>query len=174
MGMNIGSGGGVATLTILHDGHPLLRESLAETPVAELDDPIGIAEAMERTMVEADGFGLAANQVGLRVRAFAIHLRSGEVMTMFNPRLTPIDGESDLGEEGCLSFPGLYLKVRRLRRVRVQYEKARGQSASMDLDGIDAVCAQHEVDHLDGRVFTSRVSSLVLRMARRRLEKKGR
>lgn len=125
-------------------------------------------------MKAADGIGLAANQVGLPLRAFSIRLQSGLIATLFNPEIRDADDEVVKGEEGCLSFPGLKLEVRRSSRVDVIAQDPDGRTVSMSLRGVDAICAQHEIDHLDGIVFTTRVSRLALQMARRRLSKEER
>lgn len=159
-------------LAILHDGHPLLAQRMPEVPVERIvSEGEGIAAMLEATMLDADGLGLAANQVGLPLRAFCMRLHGQGVETMFNPVITSQEHETATGEEGCLSFPGLILKVRRPRGVDLSYIDRHGAGRSIRLEGLEAVCAQHEIDHLDGVSFTGRVSRLTLQMARRRLEK---
>lgn len=164
-------------LPLLPDTHPALRRALPDTDLP-LTDPAAardVAAALEISMHAAEGIGLAANQVGLDVRAFAMETRDGRTMTLFNPRIDEVGQEPvRRSEEGCLSFPGLLLEVERRPDVIVSWTDAGGLRHQERMRGLDAVCAQHEIDHLDGIVFTSRVSRLVLDHARRRLAKERR
>lgn len=145
---------------------PLLR---TPSPVAEPTKTL--AEVLERRMAELNGLGLSAVQIGVMARAFS--LRSEPVSTFFNPRIVDVSEEQVLLEEGCLSFPGLILKVRRPRIIKARFQLVDGQYRTMKFDGMTARIVQHEIDHLDGITFCQRVSRLKLEMAVRRANKLG-
>lgn len=117
-----------------------------------------LAEAMDRM----GGLGLSANQVGLDVRCFVMKTADMGTMAFFNPELTRISQETDLLKEGCLSFPDIYLMIKRSKVVEMKYFDSDGEEHSITLDGIGARCVQHEIDHLNGIVFLQRASKLKL------------
>ena len=130
---------------------------------------------MVQLMIENNGIGLAGNQVGLLKRVFAIHLKNQVPFCMFNPYI--INGDNDMvaDEEGCLSFPDLFLKVSRHNNITVGYLDRLGNKCIINLSGIDSRCFQHELDHLDGVCFTEHISPLKLALAKKKLlKKKGR
>lgn len=165
-----------AVLPLLPDTHPALRRVVPEIGPARFGaETETVADTLQRSMHAAEGIGLAANQVGLDIRAFAMARRDGTTLTLFNPCIVEKGPEPPrTGEEGCLSFPGLVLGVDRHPAVRVRWQDPSGGQHEEWMEGIDAICAQHEIDHLDGIVFTTRVSRLVLERARRRLAKERR
>jgi peptide deformylase len=138
-------------------------------------DALPTARAMATTMIEAmrhhQGIGLAANQVGIEERVFAMETTTGSIC-LFNPTVTWLSAESDKMEEGCLTFEGLELTISRPKECQVRYTDAEGQTQVLDLKGIEARCALHEMDHLDGIVFTGRVSKLKLQMAKKKALKR--
>ncbi len=122
------------------------------------------AEVLDRlweTLDSQDGVGLAAPQIGLAVRALVVRTpvdRGRAVrLEMINPRVVRTDGPRDWFEEGCLSFPGLYMRVRRPRRVTVAYHDRSGTERTFQDDGLPARVVLHEIDHLDGILFIDRV-----------------
>jgi peptide deformylase len=134
------------------------------------------AEALEvdmvQLMIESGGIGLAANQVGLLKRVFAIHLKDQVPFCMFNPYILYGDNDLVLADEGCLSFPELFLKVPRHKNITAMYVDRQGNKRIIELTGIDARCFQHELDHLDGVCFIEHISPLKLALAKKKLLKK--
>ena len=128
------------------------------------EDPKEIEKNMAEAMDKFGGLGLSANQVGLPYRMFVMRTQDG-TQAFFNPVLTKISQETDLLKEGCLSFPDIYLMIKRSKVVEMQYQDADGEEHLTTLDGIGARCVQHEIDHLNGILFLQRASSLKLERA---------
>ena len=133
------------------------------------------AAVIEREMLElmraSNAIGLAGNQVGLLRRVFVMKLSDGREMGFFNPAILVGDNDLEEGEEGCLSFPNLWLKVKRSPKITAMYLDNTGKRCIIELEGLDARCFQHELDHLDGVTFTEYVSDLKLKMARKKQRK---
>ena len=110
------------------------------------------------------GIGLSANQVGLDVRMFVMRTQDG-IQAFFNPELTRISQETDLLKEGCLSFPDIYLMIKRSKVVEMKYFDATGEEHITTLEGLGARCVQHEIDHLNGILFLQRASNMKLQRA---------
>jgi len=127
---------------------------------------------MVQLMIESNGIGLAANQVGLLKRVFAIHLKDQVPFCMFNPYILHGDNDIVEGEEGCLSFPDLFLKVPRHNKITAGYLDRQGNKCIIELSGLDSRCFQHELDHLDGVCFTEHISPLKLALAKKKLLKR--
>jgi peptide deformylase len=129
-------------------------------------DPRDLEEQMVKLMYESNGIGLAANQVGIRARVFVIMTRNlagvTEPFAVFNPKIVAESPDSEQGEEGCLSFPNLYLHVRRPEHIVVEFFDRDKNPVIIRLDGIDSRCFLHELDHLNGICFTDNVSKLKL------------
>ena len=123
-------------------------------------------------MYAAPGVGLAATQVDKSLRIIVIDISEArdQLRVFVNPELVAADGEADR-EEGCLSVPGVYEKVRRAGRVTVRALDADGQSFTLDAEGLLAVCIQHEMDHLEGKVFVEKLSRLKQNRILARLKK---
>ena len=123
-------------------------------------------------MIHSKGMGLAANQIGITKRFFAIGHESFDVFKkpaiIYNPVLVNADEEQELGQEGCLSFPGVWVQVNRSRAVMVRYQNNKGEFLLSRLEGLEARCFQHELDHLDGITFNKRVSKLKWDMAQQK------
>lgn len=138
-------------------------------------DPIALENAMISFMIKNHGIGLAANQIGLDKRVFVIGgstLEKFQIpVAIFNPGI--IESSKDLAEdqEGCLSFPGLWLKVKRPRWIVAAYHTADGVYKEHRLEGYESKCYQHELDHLDGICFVDRVSKLKLQLALKKQRK---
>ena len=117
---------------------------------------------MAETMYEAPGIGLAATQVDVHKRLIVIDISEthDELLTLINPEILECSAEAQVGEEGCLSVPGIYDKVERAERVSVRYLDLDGKVCLVQAEGLLAVCLQHEIDHLDGKVFVEHLSQL--------------
>ena len=164
----------MALLPILR--FPDARLKKVAAPVVKIDDSVRrLIADMAETMYEAPGIGLAATQVNVHQRVIVIDVsedRSG-LMALINPVILERDGEQ-VHEEGCLSVPGIYEKVTRAERVKVRALNEKGESFEFDADGLLAVCVQHEIDHLDGKVFVEYLSQLKLGRIKSKLAKKAR
>lgn len=164
----------MALLPILRYPDPRLHTVAA--PVTEVDDRIRkLVADMAETMYEAPGIGLAATQVDVHRRIVVIDVsedKSG-LMALINPEILERSGEQ-VCEEGCLSVPGIYEKVSRAERVKVRALNENGESFEFEADGLLAVCVQHEIDHLDGKVFVEYLSQLKLGRIKSKLAKKAR
>lgn len=151
----------MAKLPILHFPDPRLRTKAK--PVLVVDDTIRrLANDMLETMYDAPGIGLAASQVNHHLRLLVIDIteEKNQPMVFINPVITPLTTETVPYEEGCLSVPSVYDFVERYSRVAVTALNEHGKSFSLEADGILAVCLQHELDHLDGKLFVDYLSSL--------------
>ena len=126
---------------------------------------------MIKLMLDARGIGLAANQIGITKRFFAIGHNSFDTFQkhaiIWNPQVINFSKDKVVDVEGCLSFKGIWLRVERPRTVEVQYETTQGKTKFAKLDGMESKCFQHELDHLDGITFNKRVSKLRWDMARK-------
>ncbi len=161
-------------LVILEYPDPRLRKKAA--PVAAVDDAVRqLAEDMLDTMYAAKGVGLAATQVDVHQRLIVLDVSEGrdQPLVLINPELLKLEG-SGPGEEGCLSLPGIYDKLTRATNIRVRALGRDGRPFELDADGLLAVCIQHEMDHLEGKLFVDYLSELKRQLIRRRLEKERR
>ena len=133
-------------------------------------DPVDLSQSLVSLMRKEMGYGLAANQVGLPLKMFVL---DGEpAYAVFNPRITYYGDEEILLEEGCLSYPGLALKIKRPRFIRVRFRDPYGDYVTKQFDGITARVFQHEFDHINGVDFTQKVSKLKRDMAIKKWKKK--
>ena len=131
-----------------------------------------VADQLIELMVASNGIGLAANQVGLLKRVFAIKLVDKEPIVMFNPRVISESADVVSHEEGCLSFPNLWLEIKRPRQIESEYFDKQGNSCTITLSGIDCRCFLHELDHLNGVCFTEKISPLKLALAKKKQQKR--
>lgn len=164
----------MALLPILRYPDPRLHKRAL--PVAVVDDSIRqLVRDMAETMYEAPGIGLAATQVDVHKRVVVIDVSEdkSELRAFINAEIVERSGEQTC-EEGCLSVPGIYEKVTRAERVRVKALDERGEPFELEAEGLLAVCIQHELDHLDGKVFVEYLSPLKLNRIKARLLKKAR
>lgn len=164
----------MALLPILRYPDPRLH-TRAE-PVTVIDDDIRtLVRDMAETMYEAPGIGLAATQVNVHKRVVVIDVSEDRsaLMAFINPEIIERHGEQ-VCEEGCLSVPGIYEKVTRAERVKVRALNGEGQPFELEAEGLLAVCIQHELDHLDGKVFVEYLSPLKLARIKTKLAKKAR
>ncbi len=144
--------------------------------MAKVDDRIRtLIRDMAETMYEAPGIGLAATQVNVHERVVVIDVSEDQssLQAFINPEILERSGEQ-VGEEGCLSVPGVYDKVVRAERVKVRALNEKGESFELEADGLLAVCIQHELDHLDGKVFVEYLSLLKQGRIKNKLAKRAR
>ena len=164
----------MALLPILR--YPDARLHKVARPVTQVDDAIRkLINDMAHTMYAAPGVGLAATQVDAHVRVIVIDVSEtrDDLKVFVNPQLVVSTGEIER-EEGCLSVPDVYEKVRRAERVTVRALDANGASFELEAEGLLAVCIQHEMDHLEGKVFVEKLSRLKQTRIRARLKKRDR
>ena len=161
-------------LTILRYPDPRLYRK-AE-PVAAVDDGIrALVRDMAETMYAAPGIGLAATQVDVHKRVITIDTSEtrDQLLVLVNPEIVSHDGEQ-VYEEGCLSVPGVYEPVERAASIRVRAQDAEGQPFELDAGELLAVCIQHEMDHLEGKVFVQYLSRLKQMRIRMKMQKQAR
>jgi peptide deformylase len=164
----------MSLLPILRYPDPRLDQ--VARPVERVDDEIrSLIKDMAETMYGAPGIGLAATQVDAHLRVIVIDISDArdELRVFVNPQLVQATGESER-EEGCLSVPDVYEKVRRAERVTVRALDANGVPFELEAEGLLAVCIQHEMDHLEGKVFVEKLSRLKQNRIRARLKKRDR
>jgi peptide deformylase len=151
----------MALLPILRYPDPRLHT--VAKPVQAVDARIrGVIADLLETMYDAEGIGLAATQVDVHERLIVIDVSEGrdQPLVLINPEIVWASSETQVGDEGCLSVPGIYDGVERSRSVKVRALDADGQSREISADGVLAVCVQHEMDHLMGKVFVEYLSPL--------------
>ncbi len=164
----------MAILNILHFPDPLLRNQAR--PVEKVDDSLReLLDDMLETMYQAPGIGLAAIQVNdlRRVVVIDISDEHDQPICLINPEILQKEGEEKM-DEGCLSVPGIYEKVTRAKHILVRALNREGDTIEMEADGLLAVCIQHEIDHLDGKLFIDYLSNLKHQRIRKKLEKESR
>ena len=127
------------------------------------------AMSLAETMIAYDGMGISANQVGKPYRVCSINM-GDRAFVLFNPKIVNVVGSSNL-KEGCLSFPGLFLKIPRYEAVTVQFQGITGEILTQSFEGVPAICVQHEIDHLDGICYTKKVSPIVLEREKNKIKK---
>ena len=141
--------------TLIKETAPILR-----VPCVEFDfsnppcDPIELANDLNETMIANDGLGLSANQVGLEHRVFVIRTDDNKPLALFNPKIVGVSEKLISLKEGCLSFPLLYLNVKRPEWVRVRYTNQYGETETHRYMGVTCRVVLHEYDHMEGKVFT--------------------
>lgn len=164
----------MALLPILRYPDPRLHKKAAS--VQKVDENIRkLIADMAETMYEAPGIGLAATQVDVHKRVIVIDISEdkSKLLAFINPEILERSGEQ-VCEEGCLSVPGIYEKVTRSERVKVRALGQQGKSFTLEAEGLLAVCIQHEIDHLEGKVFVEHLSQLKQSRIKARLAKQAR
>ncbi len=164
----------MAKLPIIEFPDPRLRT--VAKPVLAVDDALrGLIDDMFETMYDAPGIGLAATQVDVHVRLLVLDVSEdkSQPMVFINPEILSSDG-SQTYQEGCLSVPGIFADVKRFNQVRVGALDRDGQRFEIEADGLLAVCIQHEMDHLAGKVFVDYLSPLKKELVRKKLAKQRR
>ncbi|SMQ97087.1 peptide deformylase [Xanthomonas fragariae] len=164
----------MALLPILEFPDPRLRTKAVQVDAAEVTSPAfqTLLDDMFQTMYEAPGIGLAASQVDVHKRFMVIDVSDEKNLpqVFINPEIVSKKGEQ-LNQEGCLSVPGIYADVSRADAITVRYFDRQGQAQELSTDGLLAVCIQHEMDHLDGKLFVDYLSPLKREMVRKKLAK---
>lgn len=163
----------MALLEIVKWPHPVL--DAPGDPVTEFDDKLKkLVDDMFETMYAAPGVGLAAVQVGIEKRLFVMDCSVGkdpeQRIVLINPEVLAVEGEQN-GEEGCLSFPGIFTPVERSLRAVVRAEDVEGNSFEIDGMELTARCMLHETDHCDGIVFLDKMSSIKRELVKRKIKK---
>lgn len=161
----------MAKLEILEMPDPRLRT--VAKPVETFDgELVNLVDDMIETMYEAHGIGLAATQVNVHKRLLVLDVSEAQdtPREYINPRILDTEG-NETCEEGCLSVPGIYADVSRAETVRIEAFDRHGNAFEETLDGMHAVCIQHEIDHLEGKLFVDYLSPLKKRMVVKKLEK---
>ncbi|MBN6104458.1 peptide deformylase [Xanthomonas sp. CFBP 8703] len=164
----------MALLPILEFPDPRLRTKAVPVDPADVTAPAfqRLLDDMFETMYEAPGIGLAASQVDVHQRVMVIDVseEKNTPQVFINPQIVQRDGEQ-VYQEGCLSVPGIYADVTRADSIVVRYLDRHGQPQELSADGVLAVCVQHEMDHLDGKLFVDYLSPLKREMVRKKLAK---
>jgi peptide deformylase len=161
----------MALLNILHFPDPRLR-TVAQ-PVEEFDDNLRqLVSDMFETMYEAPGIGLAATQVNRHIRLLVMDVSEArnQPRCLINPQILAADGDEET-DEGCLSVPGYYEQVHRAEFIRVRARNENGETSEFEAHGLEAVCIQHEMDHLEGKLFVDYLSALKRNRIRSKLLK---
>jgi peptide deformylase len=164
----------MALLPIIHYPDPRLHTKAQ--PVGIFDQRIAqLVRDMADTMYAAPGIGLAATQVDVHERVITIDVseEKNDLMVLINPEILAREGEQEC-EEGCLSVPGIYDIVRRFAKIHVRAQNAHGTFYEFDADGLLAVCVQHEMDHLEGKVFVEYLSVLKQNRIKTKIAKRAR
>ena len=165
----------MAILTILEFPDPRLRTKAS--PVDVFDDALQqVVEDMTATMYEANGIGLAATQVNIHKQIVVIDVsdKSDQPQVFINPEIEVLDSDMHEYDEGCLSVPGFSETVKRPEHIKITAKDVKGESFTLVPDGLLAVCIQHEVDHLNGKLFVDYLSSMKRNRIRTKLEKQHR
>ncbi len=156
--------------------YPDARLRTVARPVSAFDAALcDLIDDMLETMYSADGIGLAATQVNTHKRLLVMDISESrdQPLVYINPEIVESEGDETC-EEGCLSVPGIYAEVSRAEKIRVSALDRDGKPFEQELEGMHAVCLQHEIDHLDGKLFVDYLSPLKQRMVRKKLEKQRR
>ena len=164
----------MAIRTILHYPDPRLRQ-VAQSVTTVDDEVRRLVDDMAETMYAAPGIGLAAVQINVAQRVVVIDLSEtrNALQVFINPEILEHDGKQ-VFEEGCLSVPGVYDEVERSRHIRMRTLDRNGQPFELEAEGLLATCIQHEIDHLDGKVFVDYLSRLKQTRIRKKIEKQER
>ena len=159
-------GDGTKLYELIEEASKVLR-----TPPADFDfdnpsaDPKEIETNLSETLIKFGGLGLSANQEGLNARVFVMKTADKGTVGFFNPELLRVSQETELMREGCLSFPDIYIMLKRSKEVEMKYQDSDGEEHVLMLEGLGARCVQHEIDHLNGIIFLERASQLKLERA---------
>ena len=161
----------VPTFDLVAEDDPILKEVLPEfdfknPPV----DPKEFASSLVETCIQRNGYGLSANQCGFKHRVFVMGTGS-EYVAFFNPKITAMSEETVHMSEGCLSFPLLELKITRPSGIVVEYQDYNGEVKKANYVGVSARCFLHELDHMNGIVYTDKAKPLALQVAKKKRQK---
>ncbi|MBT3348419.1 MAG: peptide deformylase [Thiotrichales bacterium] len=162
----------MALLKIIKHPDPKLRKKAAA--VTEITpELLTLADDMLETMYAAPGIGLAATQIGRQLSLVVIDIseEKDQPLTLINPLITKLSSGVVVNEEGCLSVPGIYEEVERAESVTLNYTNSEGEEIELETDGVLAICIQHELEHLDGKLFVDHLSRLKQERIRKKLLK---
>ena len=150
---------------------PILKKPLESCSIGL--DRKELQTTLQNAMEHHQGIGLSANQIGIKERAFIMYsdVKKKEMISCFDPLITDYSEEKIIMDEGCLTWPGLWLKVERSEGIQCVYNDVDGELVQVQTHGLEARIFQHEYDHMEGTNFTQRVSRLKLNMAKRRASK---
>lgn len=160
----------ILPLPVYGDDYPLLKVALPEVEDVNSEQVKEVAERLKLTMRMYNGLGLSANQCGVPLRMFVMGTDQFQ-MVCINPKIVGFSEDVDRKREGCLSYPGLFITIPRHTSIQVEYTDEFGQKKELTLDGVTAQCFQHELDHLNGITFTSKVGPAALQLARQKQQK---
>jgi peptide deformylase len=161
-------------LNIVKFPDQILRETIPDFDFNNLSiDPVQLEKDMIETMLANDGIGLSANQVGIRVRMFVMGHRDNpeNAQAFFNPIVVKTTDTVEDLEEGCLSFPGIYVNIKRPTKILTRWQNSKGIWQESEFDGYNCKCFLHELDHLQGIVYQDRVSTLKWALAVKKTKK---
>ena len=159
-------------MKLLHESDPILKqEPLPWNFDENQGDPHEMRNLLLENMVAHSGLGLSANQIGMPVKVFSMYVTEQEGIVCFNPKITQESDELVTMKEGCLSYPELYLNVRRPQEISVNYQNADGDIINAHFEGLAARIFHHEMDHMMGKTFIDKVSRVFLQSARRKQKK---
>ena len=162
-------------LNIVKFPDQILREEIPEFDFTNPTiDPIQLEQDMIKAMLAHDGIGLAANQIGIKARMFVMgHSSNPEsAQAFFNPIVVKTTDTVEDLEEGCLSFPGIYVNIKRPTKILARWQNSKGEWQESEFDGYNCKCFLHELDHLQGIVFQDRVSTLKWALAVKKTQKR--
>ncbi|WP_208442123.1 peptide deformylase [Bartonella raoultii] len=156
--------------------NPILRE--VSKPIEHVDETLQtLADDMLETMYHAQGVGLAAIQIGIPLRMLVIDVSSNDEkknpLVIINPEILWLSEERNIHKEGCLSIPEYFAEVERPKRLRVRYQDREGKQTEIEADDLLATCLQHEIDHLNGRLFIDHISKIKRDMVIRKFKKRA-
>ncbi|MCF6775886.1 peptide deformylase [Thiotrichales bacterium 19X7-9] len=162
----------MALLEVLKYPNPFLKKKVDNVNIEQIESLSETIKNMFETMYHTRGIGLAATQVGINARIFVMDLSEdrSKGMCFINPEIIESHG-STLFEEGCLSFPGVFVKVNRAEKIKVKAYDETGKSFELEADGLKGICIQHETDHLNGITFFDHLSPLKRKMAEKKFSK---
>ena len=168
------------TYELIDPNEPILQEVLPDISFEELKEkfelePRELFDNLSKTMIKYKGIGLSANQCGLAIRAFVMmtDLDKKAATIFFNPKITNTSEETELFVEGCLTYPNLFLNIRRPKQISFEFMDVNGEQRQAQFSGITARIFQHEFDHMQGRNFTMWASKLKLEMGLKKARKKN-
>ena len=156
---------------LIEAGNPILKVRLSGcSPDLDRDE---IERKLINSMEHYRGIGLSANQIGIMERVFVMYsdVKKRETITCFNPEITTYSKTEIIMDEGCITYPGLWLKIKRPDGIEVQYEDKTGETQHLAMFGLECRISLHEYDHMEGMDFTQKVSKLKLKRAQKRLSK---
>ena len=161
----------MSVFKLIESTHPMLK-----LPIEKCSDEIDrnkVKEDLIDSMKNYQGIGLSANQIGIMERVFVMYsdVKKGEIISCFNPKIITQSDTEIVIDEGCLSYPGLWLKVKRPDGIEVEYEDKTGEVQSKAMFGLECRIFLHEYDHMEGTDFTKKVSKIKLDRAKKRQSK---